>query len=155
MRPTLAVHSVLLLLAATNFTVVTFFFGDRPWEFCYYQFGFRNGFGFEYVSNYSLAEVLTYLAAFAVGTVGFYFARQEGRSGIGSTGFVLSVLGMVSFAIEGSHWLLDHHRSYVVFLPVVMFALSLLACLPRRNIVSIENTEDLSTAQSHAGNQQA
>jgi hypothetical protein len=51
MRPTLAVHTILLMLAATNFTAVTFFLGEWNWEFCYFNYAFRNGFGFQYVSE--------------------------------------------------------------------------------------------------------
>ena len=39
---------------------------------------------------------------------------------------------VVSFTIEGSHWITEHNRSWVAFSPAVMFVLALLAVLPRR-----------------------
>ncbi|MFT5094162.1 MAG: hypothetical protein ACI93T_002996, partial [Porticoccaceae bacterium] len=139
MRPTLAVHAVLLALAATNFTAVTFFFGEGNWEFCYFQYAFRSGFGFQYVSDYSLAQVLTYLAAFGAGAVAFDLQRRDGRRVIGTVGLVLSLLGLMSFVIEGSHWLFNHHRSYIAFSPVVMFVLSALTCIPKKEALAIND----------------
>ena len=46
-------------------------------------------------------------------------------------GVVLSVLGLVSFGIEGSHWVFEHNRSWLAFSPAIMFVLVVLAWLPR------------------------
>jgi hypothetical protein len=52
------------------------------------------------------------------------------RSGfrvIGDTGVVLCLLGLLSFALEASHWLLDHHSSLIASAPVIVLPLCLVA----------------------------
>lgn len=133
MRPLLLLHALLLLLASTDFTVVTATFGQEDsWRWCYFKYDSESGWGYQYVSDYTLPVVLTYLAAFAVGTVGFAVVSLRGRWLIGVLGLVLSVLGLISFGIEGSHWVLEHHRSWLAFSPAIMFVLVVLACLPQR-----------------------
>jgi hypothetical protein len=132
-QATLLVHAVLLLLASTSFTIVTSVFGGAPFSWCYFQYSIRSGFGTPYVSDYSLATVIAYLLAFAAGLVGFSLAYYEGRRIIGLLGVVLSVVGLISFSVEGSHWLFDHHRSWLLFSPALMLVLVLVTRLTRRD----------------------
>ena len=139
MRPVLAIHAILLLLASTDFTVVTAIFGDHAWKWCYFRYASQSGFGYVYHSEYTLWAIWAYLLAFVAGTVGFSVALQHGRRVVGTLGVVLSVLGLVSFAIEGSHWIFEHNNSWLAFSPAAMFVLVLLAVLPRRPAVVAES----------------
>ncbi|WP_442511213.1 hypothetical protein SH528x_002883 [Novipirellula sp. SH528] len=134
MRILLIVHAVLLLLASTAFTIVSALFGGTSIQWCYYRYSFRSGFGTRYVSDYSLPVVATYLLAFAFGIVGFAMAFRDGRRVTGFVGVILSAVGFISFAIESSHWLVDHHRSWIVFVPAAMLALVVIACIPERRM---------------------
>jgi hypothetical protein len=133
MRPILAIHSLLLLLASTSFTIVTAIFGGDSLNWCYYHYSSQSGFEYVFVSDFSLPVVITYLLAFVAGLFGFALAFQSGRHATAGLGFVLSAVGAVSFTIEGSHWLVEHHRSLLAFSPLAMFALALVACLPQRS----------------------
>lgn len=132
MRLLLVLHALLLLLASTDFTIVTAPLGQDSWRWCYLKYSSQSGWGYQYVSDYTLPIVLTYIAAFAVGIVGFALAWPQGRWLIGLLGVVLSVLGLISFGIEGSHWVFEHNRSWLAFSPAIMFVLLVLAWLPRR-----------------------
>jgi hypothetical protein len=131
MRYLLGLHSFLLLLASTKFTIVSSLFGGTGLEWCFYRYATSSGWGVKYVSEYSALEVITFLMAFGVGASGFLLA-QKGRFPIlAFLGFILSLLGCISFAIEGSHWLMDHNRSWIAYSPIVMWVLALLASLPK------------------------
>ncbi len=146
MRLLLLLHALLLLLASTDFTVVTSALGQDSWRWCYFKCSSQNGWGYQYVSDYSVLVVLTYIAAFAVGIVGFALAWLQGRWLTGMVGVVLSILGLVSFGIEGSHWVFEHNRSWLAFSPAIMFVLVVLAWLPRRTRVSDQTAEKPSFA---------
>lgn len=83
--------------------------------------------------------MLTYLAAFGAGAVAFDLHRRDGRRVIGTVGLVLALLGLMSFVIEGSHWLFNHHRSCIAFSPVVMLVLSVLTCIPKKEALAIND----------------
>src|SRR5687768_4619542 len=93
MRRILLLHVCLLVLAVTRFTIVTSaFLGGFPrWSFV--TFVSQNGFGYKYASPFSLPVVLTYIAAYTVGLVGFTLALKRGSSIVGTLGAALSVLG--------------------------------------------------------------
>jgi hypothetical protein len=128
-------HISLLLLASTNFTLVTFLRDDTSFFWNYYTCSSRNGFGFAFVSNYSLPQVLTYIAAYATGLILYGALFFRGFKFLGLLGFVLSLLGLVSFGIEGSHWIYDHHRSLIVSLPgaFVVIWIFLACCIVMRS----------------------
>jgi len=132
MRRLLVLHALLLLLASTGFTIVTCLFGGGSLHWCWLKYASQSGFGRAYHSEFSLPVVLTYIVAFSVGLVGFALGLKTGRKAICGLGAVLSAVGLVSFLIEGSHWVVEHHRSWLAFSPAVMFALVLIACWPRR-----------------------
>ena len=75
---------------------------------------------------------MTYLLGFTVGAIGFFAASKRGHLVVGVLGVSLSLIGILSFAIEGSHWIVDHNRSWVAFSPVAMLVLVIWVCLPRR-----------------------
>ena len=133
MRIVLAIHGVLVLLASTAFTVVTAPLGDNALQWSFWSFSSRSGFGAAYVSDYSLAVMLTYLVAFALGVVGFTMACRNGRALVGGLGVMLSVIGLVSFSIELSHVFVSHQRSWIAISPAAMLVLASIACLSRRD----------------------
>ena len=135
MRVILAVHAALILLASTAFTVLTALFGGNSLQWSFYSYSFRSGFGAPYVSDYSTAEVLTYLIAFAFGLIGFSMAYRGGRIRTGLLGAILSVIGLASFTVELSHLFIDHHRSWIIIAPVAMLVLAVIACLPQREAI--------------------
>ena len=140
MRVLLALHAIFLLLASTGFTIVTALLGKASIQWCYFRYVSSNSWGVPYVSEYSAPEIVTYLLAFIMGVVGFFLAWQSQRPFVGVLGVLLSLIGTISFAIEGSHWIVDHNRSWLAFSPAVMFALAFLACLPKR-LADDENTK--------------
>ena len=148
MRLLLLLHALLLLLASTDFTIVTAVLGQDSWRWSYFKYASQSGWGYEYVSDYTLLMVLTYIVAFAVGLVGFAVACLQGRWPIGMLGIVLSVLGLVSFGIEGSHWVWEHNRSWLAFSPAIMFVLVVLAWLPRRTGASSQTAGKVNSALS-------
>src|SRR5688572_31924139 len=108
MRRTLLLHAFLLLLASTEFTIVTSALGGDSLRWSYFKYASQSGFGYKYASQYTLPVILTYLAAFSVGLAGFTLALRKGRPVVGTFGVVLSMLGLISFAVEGSHWAFEH-----------------------------------------------
>jgi hypothetical protein len=122
----LVFHIVLLLLASTNFTIIMFLREGTSLSWNYYSCTRRSGFGFEYVSDYSLPQVLAYIAAYAAGLMVFLPLFLRGCKWLGLPGLVLSILGLTSFVIEGSHWTIDHHRSWIVSFPIAFIVLWIL-----------------------------
>ncbi len=122
LRYILMLHIALLLLASTNFTIVTFVREGTSFTWNYYAYTSRSGFGYEYVSDYSLPQVLTYIAAYATGLVTFALVHLRFRW-INLIGVVSSALGLASFVIEGSHWMIDHRRSWIASFPIVFVVL--------------------------------
>jgi hypothetical protein len=116
-------HIALLLLATTRFTAFTSLVGGDPFTLNYFQYSSRSGWGFKYESPYTGAQVLTYLAAYALGFVVFADAFRRGSHIIGGLGTLLCVIGVVSFAIEGSHWLTIHNRSWIFSAPIALLVL--------------------------------
>jgi hypothetical protein len=146
MRLLLLLHALLLLLASTDFTIVTAPLGRDAWRWSYFKYSSQAAWGYEYVSDYTLPMILTYIAAFAVGIVGFAVVCLQGRWLIGMLGVVLSVLGLVSFGIEGSHWVFEHNRSWLAFSPAIMFILVVPAWLSRRTDAPDQTAEKTSSA---------
>lgn len=116
-------HVVLLVLAATNFTVLNVVLPSKHFTCNYYAFAWKTGFGFEYVSDYSLPQILAYLGAYGLGLIVYGFAVTRRWFYLGGLGLTLCALGMVSFLIELSHWVISHHVSFIVSFPVLMLVL--------------------------------
>ncbi len=126
---TLGAYAGLLLLASTRFSVVSWMFGRWAWTWEYFQYSCRNGWGYQYQSDYSFAVVLTYLVAFVVGIVGYVIAGKRIAGGWSFLALILCVLGSISFFIEGTHWLWEHHLSWIAICPAASIALAALAII--------------------------
>ncbi len=116
-------HIVLLVLAATNFTVLNLVLPGRHFTCNYFAYAWRNGFGYPYVSDYSLPQILAYLGAYSLGLIVYAFAWSHRWFFVGGIGIVLCALGLISFLIEISHWFISHHWSCIASFPIVMLVL--------------------------------
>ncbi len=116
-------HIVLLVLAATNFTVLNLVLPDKHFTCNYFSCTWRNGFGSPYVSDYSLPQILAYLGAYSLGLIVYAFAWSRRWFFLGGVGMALSALGLGSFLIESSHWFISHHWSCIASFPIVMLGL--------------------------------
>jgi hypothetical protein len=116
-------HAVLLVLASTNFSAVSWLWGDLSWTWNFFQYRYRNGWGHAYVSEYALGQVLCYIAAYGLGVAAFVNARIRHGSRLSGLATVICLLGAASFCIEATHWLWSHHLSLIASFPVVMVVL--------------------------------
>ncbi len=116
-------HVFLLILACTNFSALGFIREDQSFSVNYWTCSHRSGFGYEYKSEYSLPQVLAYVAAYGIGVILFVFARRYGMAVVNILGAGLCIIGLISFLIEGSHWVSTHHYSWIASFPVVMLVL--------------------------------
>jgi hypothetical protein len=112
----LAAHVVLVLLASTNLTIVSWLWGNTDWTWNYFAFAYRDGWGSRYVSDYSLPQVLLYLAAYGAGLAAYPMLMHR-SAWLGGLGLLVSLLGAASFALELTHWITDHHLSLIASLP--------------------------------------
>ena len=116
-------HVVLLVLASTNFSIVSWLWGDPFLNWDYFRYSYRNGWGYTYVSEYSLAQVLSYMAAYGLGIAAFASLLIRHRLRSSALAAILCLVGALSFCIEASHWLWDHHLSWIASFPAVMVVL--------------------------------
>lgn len=123
-------HALLILLASTEFSIVTSLWGGDRLHWRYYEYSSKSGFGYQYISEFALPVILTYTGAFAVGLFGFAMAIKKGASVVGVLGAILCVIGLFSFALEGSHLVFEHNRSWLAYSPAAMLVLVLIACIP-------------------------
>jgi hypothetical protein len=124
-RLLLIVHGILLFLAATNFTLLTWF-GDGTFQWEFYRYATRSGWGEPYISAYRFPVVATYVAAYAVGFAAYLMAWRRGFPVIGAIGMLLCAAGGASFAFELTHWVYDHHRSWIVSAPAPVLLLAII-----------------------------
>ena len=116
-------HAVLLVLASTNFSVVSWLWGDFSWNWSYFQYSYRNGWGYTYVSDYNLGQVACYVGAYGLGVAAFTIARVRYRLSLSTAAIVVCLLGAVSFCIELTHWFWSHHLSLIASFPAAMVVL--------------------------------
>jgi hypothetical protein len=116
-------HAVLLLLASTNFSLVNWLWSDNAWTWNYFQYSHKNGWGYTYMSDYSLGQILAYISAYALGAATFAGAWLWHRLRLSAAATVLCLLGLLSFSIEATHWLWAHHLSWIASFPAVMLIL--------------------------------
>jgi hypothetical protein len=121
---TLCFYAGLLLLASTRFSIVSWIVGKWAWSWEYFHYSYRNGWGYQYHSDYSFVVVLTYLAAFLVGLIGYLMAGRRIAGARSTLAIILCVLGLISFLVEGSHWLWDHHLSWIAICPAASLLLA-------------------------------
>lgn len=136
-----ALHVLLLMLAATRFTLVTGLGDGHVFHFDYFTYAYRGGWGFQYVSDYSLAQVVAYAAGYGLGLPVFAAAMKQGYPVLGWTGRAFCYLGLYSFLLEASHWISDHHTCWILSAPAVLSLLwlvwgflALRARSPRRSV---------------------
>jgi hypothetical protein len=126
-------HMILIVLAATDFTLITHFLGPRALEWSLFSVSYRTGFGSAYVSEFSVSQILAYLAGYTLGLPVYVYAWRYGWKWLGFFGTLLCLLGAGSFLLEGAHFVTDFHYSVIFSLPVVMVVLCVLwfVMLPR------------------------
>ncbi len=117
------VHILLLVLASTNYSIVMFIREGTSLSWSYATYSYHNGWGYEFVSEYTLLQILTYIIAYVTGMILFGSVYLRGMKGLGTLGFSLCIVGFISFFIEGSHWILDHHLSWIASFPIVLTVL--------------------------------
>jgi hypothetical protein len=112
------VHIILLLLASTNLSIISWAWGN-PFTWNYFQFSYRDGWGYRYESNYSLLQVLLYLGTYTSGILVLSLLKYP-RAYLSGLAAIVCLLGLVSFALELTHWLWDHHLSWIASFPGVL-----------------------------------
>lgn len=142
----LILHIVLILLASTNFTIISFAREGTSFSWNYGTYSHRSGFGSAFVSEYSLLQILTYLSGFTLGIILFAIVYRKGLSILGLLGLGLCSLGVVSFMIEGSHWVTEHHLSWIASFPIALIFLWILLAVS----LFKENRFNLDTEQRAA-----
>jgi hypothetical protein len=115
-------HLTVVLLACTNFSLLTAPLGRAhfSWEFA---LTYRNGWGYAYQSDYSLAQVVAYLVAYASGVA--LYPRVTRPKTLATFAALICLLGAFSFVIELSHWFLDHHLCLIASFPILLVATDL------------------------------
>jgi len=68
--------------------------------------------------------VLTYLTAFLLGPIAHGMASTRVAGAWSAVAMLLCALGLISFAIEGSHWLWEHHLSWIAICPAASLLLA-------------------------------
>lgn len=126
MRLLLLLHAWLMLIAGTQYSLLTHWYRGDELSWNFFQYHSASGFGGSTEPSHSLAVVLAYLAAYSVGIVGFGIASRAGSPILGSIGLILSLVGVISFLIEGSHWVFTHERFWLLHSPTLMIFLSFL-----------------------------
>ena len=120
------VHLVLLALACTRFTLLTGW-ASGAWTCDFYTYHYADGWGYVYKSDYTLPVIITYLAAYATGIAVFGIAWGAGSRWVAGVGLALCIVGLLSFGIEGTHWIWSHNLSWIASFPVVVFPLAVVA----------------------------
>lgn len=146
----LAFHAGLLVLASTKFRVVSWIWGTWSWAWNFFEYSYQSGWGYTYESNYSLPVVSAYVAAYLVGMAGYFLAWNHVRGGWRVLGVILSGLGLVSFLIEGSHWLWSHHLCWIFICPTASLLLSVVVILQLGRVQGEEADKNASLIRDRA-----
>ncbi len=136
MRILLLIHSVLIVLAGTSYTVLTFPLGYTTWNVNLYQYWWNKGFGQEYVSPYSNLDIGTYIAAFLVGFVAYWLAIRSRQRILGFTGLALSAICLVCFVNEAFQVSQFQYHSWILASPPLMLLLAIATALQHKWISS-------------------
>lgn len=113
-------HIIFVLLAATDFALLKLLGGTVSLKFELYKLSFASGWGRPYVSDYSIWQVLSYIVGYGLGIPVYAYAARVRAQWLAVLGVLLCGAGLVSFLIEGSHWLVSHNRSLIVSFPALM-----------------------------------
>lgn len=115
----LILHFVALLLASTSFTLFTAFLGHTGLKCNFFGWAYSNGWGYQYRSDYSLAEVCAYLLAYGSGVILYPLVTRPRV--LARIARFICLAGFISFTVELSHWFFDHHLSLIASFPVLLF----------------------------------
>jgi len=116
-------HLIPLLLASTAFTLITAPLGLAPFNWNYFAYTYADGWGYVYHSQYTLAQVLTYLLAYGSGLVLYPLLTRPRLFGLFAA--LLCLAGLISFTIELSHWGFEHHLSWIASFPIVLLPIAI------------------------------
>jgi hypothetical protein len=120
----IAIHVVLLVLASSSFTVVTGL-GDQQFQWEYFRYLSQRTWGAPRPVVYSLPVVLAYLAAYSTGVAAYFVSFHRGSPTLGLIGIMFCIIGLVSFALELSHWFIDHQRTWIASAPIALLAIAI------------------------------
>ncbi len=128
--PIIVLHLTTLLVAASNFTLITALLGHGfHWEFQFLAYNFSNGWGYVYQSDYSLAQVCAFLLAYASGL--FVYPRFTHPPILAAIATLCCVAGTLSYGIELSHWVVDHHLTLVGSFPIIVIPIGIWTIVSR------------------------
>ena len=144
-------HVVLLLLAATNFSLVSWLWGDLSLSWSYFDYCYRTGWGHTYVSEYPLGQVLCYTVAYGLGVAAFAIAWLKHQLYLSAAATVLCLLGVLSFSIEATHWLWRHHVSWIASFPAALVVLWVCVGVQVCHLHRRRTESDLHCAESDHG----
>ena len=116
-------HLLFLAVASTNFSIISWLWGDISWHWNYFQYSSMCGFGHAYLSDYNLPQVLCYLVAYGLGITGAVLLCVRPGSLLAGAVALLCVFGIFSFGLEMSHWFWPHHHSWILSAPGALLLL--------------------------------
>lgn len=123
MRPLLIAHSLLIVLAGTSFTPITYFFDGR-WSVNLFKFGTNSGFGREYVSPYSELVICTFIGSFVLGALAHNLTIRKSRRVLGAIGLLVSLVGLCCFINEYFQLGRSEYNSWIYVCPPLVLALA-------------------------------
>ena len=129
MRFLLFAHMLLVVLAGTAFTILTFFW-DGNWFVEFYKYWSSSGFGKIYESPYCKTVILTYIAAFLVGLVADVLVSRSSSRVAGAIGILASLLGLYCFGNEYFQLGRSEYDSWIVVSPLFMLVLAAYSAIP-------------------------
>jgi hypothetical protein len=118
-----SIHLLLLLLAATDLSIISWAWGNRTWKFDFFSYAYHHGWGYPFKSDYTLHQVLLYLAAYALGTIVSLVMWTRLRATLARLTMIICAIGTASFALELTHWVWDHHLSLIGSFPIVLIVI--------------------------------
>ena len=95
----------------------------------HFTYSHVNGFGHVYQSDYSFSVIVAYIFAYLAGVVAYIVAAKNVSLSVRTAGIVICLLGVASFLVEASHWVLDHNFSWIASFPVVLIVLAAVAVI--------------------------
>lgn len=119
MKKLFILHFILLLLAISNFTIITFWF-NQDWSLALWNIAQKDSFGVPYKFDYSLELVLTYIGVYFTGFLFYLKWSLGGAISLRRFSMLICILGLASFSLELLHWIVDFNFSLIVSFPVIL-----------------------------------
>ena len=120
-------HAVLLILAATDFSIISFLLDKGGVNYDLYTLSYQIRRGRPYKSDYELMQIITYFFSYAAGFGLYRCVSRRGAKTAGFIGSALCAFGMISFGFEASHWIVRHNYSLIVSCPIAFIPLWIIA----------------------------